>query len=385
MKKLIVICLLLFLSFQAIGQIKPWFVKDKIKINDSLKLLFKNHSASGDWVLCLDTVTYKVGIKQVSAGGGDVYFTDTLTKIGTKNDQRLTEMKDIDFGGWTPATGDLLRYVGGMVNKWQPFTPDYLTLTDTVTIGDKTWADRKFALIGSGGGSSNWKDTLSATIVPITNKTIIVSQFKSKNTNYILSDRNYISVTGTYNVVLGDNAGAYLTSGNYNLIAGYNAGFSAGGTSQNIYLGYGTGYNSSGSGSYNVAIGGYALRSGSNSGYNTAIGAFALENNASSYNAALGYYAGGNSSAAQYEIFLGVRDAGSRANDTIRNPFWAYHGSAVTATRIRLNAGIVTLPQVLLLEPLADPPTNALEGMIYTDTDHHIYYYNGSSWKQLDN
>jgi|WetSurMetagenome_2_1015567.scaffolds.fasta_scaffold835854_2 hypothetical protein len=34
--------------------------------------------------------------------------------------------------------------------------------------------------------------------------------------------------------------------------------------------------------------------------------------------------------------------------------------------------------------PRADPPT-ASEGMIYADTDHHLYYYNGSTWKQLDN
>ncbi len=34
---------------------------------------------------------------------------------------------------------------------------------------------------------------------------------------------------------------------------------------------------------------------------------------------------------------------------------------------------------------LTDPPSPAEEGMIYADTDHHLYYYNGTDWKQLDN
>jgi hypothetical protein len=36
------------------------------------------------------------------------------------------------------------------------------------------------------------------------------------------------------------------------------------------------------------------------------------------------------------------------------------------------------------LTPTADPPA-AVEGRIYADTDHHLYYYNGTAWKQLDN
>ncbi len=34
---------------------------------------------------------------------------------------------------------------------------------------------------------------------------------------------------------------------------------------------------------------------------------------------------------------------------------------------------------------LDDPPSPPEEGMMYADTDHHLYYYNGSAWKQLDN
>ncbi len=45
----------------------------------------------------------------------------------------------------------------------------------------------------------------------------------------------------------------------------------------------------------------------------------------------------------------------------------------------------VGINDVLTLTPIADPPSNPAEGMIYADTDHHLYYYNGSTWKQLDN
>lgn len=45
----------------------------------------------------------------------------------------------------------------------------------------------------------------------------------------------------------------------------------------------------------------------------------------------------------------------------------------------------VNITDVIKLTPTASPPAGATEGMIYADTDHHLYYYNGTSWIQLDN
>jgi len=45
----------------------------------------------------------------------------------------------------------------------------------------------------------------------------------------------------------------------------------------------------------------------------------------------------------------------------------------------------VTLGAVAKLTPTADPPASPAEGWIYADTDHHLYYHNGTSWLQLDN
>lgn len=39
----------------------------------------------------------------------------------------------------------------------------------------------------------------------------------------------------------------------------------------------------------------------------------------------------------------------------------------------------------LYLIPREYAPAEAVEGLIYMDTDHHLYLYNGSQWKQLDN
>jgi len=45
----------------------------------------------------------------------------------------------------------------------------------------------------------------------------------------------------------------------------------------------------------------------------------------------------------------------------------------------------VNITDVIKLTPTASPPSGATEGMIYADTDHHLYYYNGTGWIQLDN
>ena len=43
----------------------------------------------------------------------------------------------------------------------------------------------------------------------------------------------------------------------------------------------------------------------------------------------------------------------------------------------------VNITDVIKLTPTASPPAGATEGMIYADTDHHLYYYNGTSWVSM--
>lgn len=44
----------------------------------------------------------------------------------------------------------------------------------------------------------------------------------------------------------------------------------------------------------------------------------------------------------------------------------------------------VSITDVIRLTPTASPPAGATEGMIYADTDHHLYYHNGTTWVQID-
>jgi hypothetical protein len=53
-------------------------------------------------------------------------------------------------------------------------------------------------------------------------------------------------------------------------------------------------------------------------------------------------------------------------------------GDIVLSTGATLTT--VNITDVIKLTPTASPPAGATEGMIYADTDHHLYYYNGTSW-----
>ena len=49
-----------------------------------------------------------------------------------------------------------------------------------------------------------------------------------------------------------------------------------------------------------------------------------------------------------------------------------------------IHTGTARLSSVIHLTPISYPGATPVEGMIYACTDHHLYYYNGSNWKQLD-
>lgn len=47
--------------------------------------------------------------------------------------------------------------------------------------------------------------------------------------------------------------------------------------------------------------------------------------------------------------------------------------------------GCCTVFDFITLTPQDEPPADPDEGTVYADTDHHLYYWNGSAWVQLDN
>lgn len=58
--------------------------------------------------------------------------------------------------------------------------------------------------------------------------------------------------------------------------------------------------------------------------------------------------------------------------------------SNTTDARAQISTNFL-FADVLKLTPSASPPVTANEGDIYAGTDHHLYYFNGTDWKQLDN
>ena len=80
--------------------------------------------------------------------------------------------------------------------------------------------------------------------------------------------------------------------------------------------------------------------------------------------------------------------AGTTSISSIENYSTENYGATGTGD-IVLSTGptltTVNITDVIHLTPTANPPSGATEGMIYADTDHHLYYYNGTGWIQLDN
>ena len=46
------------------------------------------------------------------------------------------------------------------------------------------------------------------------------------------------------------------------------------------------------------------------------------------------------------------------------------------------STGVVSSTYVKLV-PTADPPGTPAAGMLYADTDHKLYFYNGTDWKEV--
>jgi len=57
--------------------------------------------------------------------------------------------------------------------------------------------------------------------------------------------------------------------------------------------------------------------------------------------------------------------------------------TVTTANVTTANVTSLNVATVLAFTPTADPPDSAAEGMLYADTDHKLYYYNGTAWKEV--
>jgi len=63
-------------------------------------------------------------------------------------------------------------------------------------------------------------------------------------------------------------------------------------------------------------------------------------------------------------------------------PGYVHNGKTDSVT-LNPDGAVVNISSVICLEPIVSPPNPAYEGMIYADTDHHLYYYNSTDWVRI--
>lgn len=199
------------------------------------------------------------------------------------------------------------------------------------------------------------------------------------------------SASGAYdNVMMGYKSGQYTSSGDANIYFGFKAGMYGTTASNNLFAGYYAGlYNVTSSN--NIFIGDYSGQDHSTDGSNVFIGRYSGNKHASgAENTYIGNNAGRFGTTNTGCVFIG-NEAGY--NETGNNKLFITNNQFGSEAADRTSAliygdfstAVLTINNILKLTPINEPPTPASEGMIYADTDHHLYYYNGSTWKQLDN
>jgi len=195
----------------------------------------------------------------------------------------------------------------------------------------------------------------------------------------------YRNINANNNVYLGTESGYYNEAGINNVFLGFRSGYRSL-VGNNIYIGNRTGYyNDNGAG--NTYIGSDA---GYWDGYSTYI--------AGTQNTFIGNVAGSNHYFGDYNVYIGAQ-AGNSSTGSKKVLIGYQAGYSDTRSNVLIiqndntksplidgdfSTGIVTLNNIIKLTPMADPPSTPAEGQIYADTDHHLYYFNGTIWKQLD-
>ena len=226
------------------------------------------------------------------------------------------------------------------------------------------------------------------------------------NHNVLIGDRAGINNSGTYSNGVGAGALYNNTGNNSNGIGAgtleENTGDSSNGFGANALAsntgefsnGFGastlegnTGNNSNGfgdnaladnSGAYSNGFGASTLE-GNTGNYANGFGSSALKYNTGANNTAVGHNASSNNPFAYTNTTaLGYNVQPNASNQVMLGD------ANITAVYMGQNGQATTIQTIIKLIP-STAPTTPTEGMIYSGTDHHLYYYNGSSWIQLDN
>jgi len=227
-------------------------------------------------------------------------------------------------------------------------------------------------LISNGSGGTKTSSNLTW------NDTIFKVKFLS--TNILIGDTVNSGFTGSDNVFLGVDAGVNNTAGNRNTYLGRKSGFDASIANNNVFVGYQSGINTTNS---NAVAVGFDTDVGTNS-VSVGFQAGRLQTSSASNNMFIGYQSGYSNLSGSGNVFLGYQ---AGYNETGSNKLYIENSNSATPLiGGDFSTDVVTINSVLKLAPLANAPTSPVLGMIYVNsTDNHIYFYNGSTWVQLDN
>ena len=196
----------------------------------------------------------------------------------------------------------------------------------------------------------------------------------TNNHNVLIGDRAGINNSGTYSNGVG--AGAlYNNTGNNSNGIGYGTLEENTGDSSN---GFGANALASNTGEFSNGFGASTLE-GNTGNYANGFGSSALKYNTGANNTAVGHNASSNNPFAYTNTTaLGYNVQPNASNQVMLGD------ANITAVYMGQNGQATTIQTIIKLIP-STAPTTPTEGMIYSGTDHHLYYYNGSSWIQLDN
>ena len=365
------------------------------------------------------------GFDQSKGGGGGIQLQDLLTvgydsiRMYIDNVGKGTTKGGFAIGGFDQAKGAKYNYLHVDENKLESGKTDFMRLTSLNTfIGDSS--GYKNVPSGNNGVYNNFIGYKSGYSNSSGHHNTYIGWKSGYNVgpnahyNIAIGNLSGYNNSGSSNVFIGDNSGYRNTSGNQNVFIGALAGRLNKTGNSNMFIGFGAGARDS-SGYGNTFLGTAAGEWTIVGINNTYIGYLAGDSNNGSSNVMIGNEAGMLVTGVSNNVFIGVdagynNAAGASGNNSVFIGYKAgYYETGSNKLIIdnsqrsdendaRIKALIygifaaspadqmVSINAVLRLTPQASAPTsNLAEGNIYCSTTHHIYYYNGSAWKQLDN
>ena len=187
----------------------------------------------------------------------------------------------------------------------------------------------------------------------------------------------YTTGSGNGNTYIGKEAGFKNYYGAYNVYIGYFAGWNSYRANDNVNIGSYAGYGNK-EGHKNVFIGRQAAHIGDTLNNNVFIGYKSGYYGDSENNTFIGYQSGyDNKGDRNIAIGYDVEVGNTAAQSDTLNIGNIIHGDMAN--------GEVYINDILILIPRAAAPTSPAHSMIYSNsTDNHLYFYDGTIWKQLD-